>query len=86
MTFASCFATAAERHRSLPADETVPDPLFAPTHAITVDAPPEQVWPWIARSRRAGYRLMEARHLRGIQREGKVLVDDRPAAARRSVA
>jgi hypothetical protein len=48
MAFATCFATAAERHRSLPADETVPDPIFASTHAITIDAPPEKVWPWIA--------------------------------------
>jgi len=26
----------------------IPDPLFTSTHAITIDAPPEQVWPWIA--------------------------------------
>jgi hypothetical protein len=57
MAFATCFATAAERHRSLPADETVSDPLFTSTHAITVDAPPEQVWPWIAQmgAGRAGW-------------------------------
>jgi hypothetical protein len=48
MALATCFATAAERHRSLPADEMVPDPLFTSTHAITISAPPERVWPWIA--------------------------------------
>jgi len=47
MRIAGCFATAAERHRSLPADALLPDPLFTSTHAITIGAPPEQVWPWI---------------------------------------
>jgi hypothetical protein len=57
MAFATCFATAAERRRSHPADETVSDPLFTSTHAITVDAPPAQVWPWIAQmgAGRAGW-------------------------------
>jgi hypothetical protein len=48
MALATCFATAVERHRSLPADGMVPDPIFTSTHAITINAPPEQVWPWIA--------------------------------------
>jgi uncharacterized protein DUF998 len=48
MAFATCVATAAERDRSLPADGMVPDPIFTSTHAITIDAPPEKVWPWIA--------------------------------------
>jgi hypothetical protein len=48
MAFATCFATAAERYRSLPADGMVPDPIFTSTHAITIDAPPEEVWRWIA--------------------------------------
>ena len=34
--------------RLLPGDEVVPDPTFAATRAITVNAPPERVWPWIA--------------------------------------
>jgi hypothetical protein len=48
MAPATCFATAAERHHPLGADELVPDPIFTSTHAITIDAPPEGVWPWIA--------------------------------------
>jgi hypothetical protein len=48
MALVTCFATAAEKHRSLPADGMVSDPIFTSTHAITIDAPPEQVWPWIA--------------------------------------
>ena len=31
----------------LPGDEIVPRPLWASTRAITIDAPPEQVWPWV---------------------------------------
>lgn len=57
MALATCFATAVEKRRSLPADVMVSDPIFTSTHAITIDAPPEQVWPWIAQmgSGRAGW-------------------------------
>ncbi len=40
-------ATDDERRRSLPGDDLVPDPADQATRAITIDAPPEQVWPWI---------------------------------------
>lgn len=62
MAFATCVATAAERHRPLPADGMVPDPLFASTHAITIDAPPDHVWPWIAQmgAGRAGWYSWDA--------------------------
>ena len=57
MALATCFATAAERDRPLPADELVPDPIYTSTHAVTIDAPPEEVWPWIAQmgAGRAGW-------------------------------
>jgi hypothetical protein len=57
MLSATCFATVAERGRSLPADRLVPEPIFTSTHAITIDAPPEAVWPWIAQmgAGRAGW-------------------------------
>jgi hypothetical protein len=62
MAFATCFPTAVERRRSLPADSIVPDALFASTHAITIDAPPDQVWPWIAQmgAGRAGWYSWDA--------------------------
>jgi len=41
-------STDEEVHSQLPGDEVVPDPTFAATRAITVNAPPESVWPWIA--------------------------------------
>jgi hypothetical protein len=57
MVLATCFATAVEKHRSLPADGMISNPIFTSTHAITIDAPPEQVWPWIAQmgAGRAGW-------------------------------
>src|SRR4029079_12710755 len=48
MTLATCFATAFERRRPLPVDAMIPDPVFTSTHAITIDAPCDHVWPWIA--------------------------------------
>ncbi|MFC5369069.1 hypothetical protein [Salinirubrum litoreum] len=40
-------ASAAETRRSLPGDDLVPDPNYQTTRAITIDAPPERVWPWL---------------------------------------
>jgi uncharacterized protein YndB with AHSA1/START domain len=57
MTLASCFATAVEKRRPLAADEMIPNSIFTSTHAVTIDAPPEDVWPWIAQmgAGRAGW-------------------------------
>lgn len=41
-------ATAEEAFRPLPGDELVPAPKFETTRAITVDAEPRDVWPWLA--------------------------------------
>ena len=40
--------TRAERRRSLPGDGLCADPDIVTTHAVTIDAPPEHVWPWLA--------------------------------------
>jgi hypothetical protein len=50
-------ATHDEVHGSMPGEEIVPNPSFNATRAITVDAPPELVWPWIVQMgyRRAGF-------------------------------
>ena len=50
-------ATAKEVHGPMPGDEVVPRAQFNATRAVTVDAPPEGVWPWIVQLgyRRAGF-------------------------------
>jgi hypothetical protein len=40
-------ATAEEVSRPLPGDELVERPTFNATRAITVAAPPEEIWPWL---------------------------------------
>ena len=51
-------ATGADLHRDMPLDRRVPSPNLASTMAITIDAPPEHIWPWlvqIGEPPRAGY-------------------------------
>lgn len=40
-------ATDEELARPMPGDELVVDPKLTYTRAITIDAPPEDVWPWL---------------------------------------
>jgi hypothetical protein len=40
-------ATDTEVAAAMPGDALIPTPSFAATRAITIAAPPEQVWPWI---------------------------------------
>jgi hypothetical protein len=50
-------ATDAELAAPMPGDELVPRSSFTATRAITIDAPPEAVWPWLVQLgyRRAGW-------------------------------
>jgi hypothetical protein len=50
-------ATDAEVVSAMPGDELVPQASFTATRAITIAAPPEEVWPWIVQigTRRAGF-------------------------------
>ncbi len=41
-------ATDAEIAATVPGDELVPHPRLGYTRAITIEAPPERVWPWLA--------------------------------------
>ena len=40
-------STAEERAAALPGDHVVPHPQVVTDHAITIDAPPREVWPWL---------------------------------------
>lgn len=46
-------ATDEEIQRPMPADELVPHPHLDTTRALTIEAPPEAVWPWLVQM---GYR------------------------------
>ncbi len=41
-------ATPAEVEAVLPGDELTPDPGLSMTRAVTIDAPVDSVWPWLA--------------------------------------
>lgn len=41
-------ATDAEFHASLPGDEVIPHPMLEWTRATTIDATPDDIWPWLA--------------------------------------
>jgi hypothetical protein len=41
-------ATPEERSGALPGDELVPEPGIQTTRAVTINAPVEEVWPWLA--------------------------------------
>ena len=75
MVGATCMATALEKRRPLPVDALVPEPIFASTHAITIDAPPEQVWPWIAQmgAGRAGWYSSDAIDNGGTRSSGSIV-------------
>ncbi len=50
-------ATSEEAAEALPGDELTPHPRVQSTRAITIEAPPEQVWPWVVQMgiERAGF-------------------------------
>src|SRR5215831_2790895 len=48
MPFRSVSATRDERTRPLPGDELIPNTIGQLTHAITINRPPGDVWPWLA--------------------------------------
>ena len=50
-------ATEQERAMRLPGDDLVPAPVVQTTHAVTIGAPPDRVWPWLVQTGqgRAGF-------------------------------
>ncbi len=90
-------ATEAERAMPLPGDDLVPAPMMQTTHAVTIGAPPDQVWPWLVQTGqgRAGFysdsklwdRCVDWYYRRlSRQQPGKATVGYHVAAADRIVA
>ncbi|MBO0594702.1 SRPBCC family protein [Nesterenkonia sp. E16_7] len=54
-------ATGSEVAADWPGGELIPDPAWTATHAVTVAASPEQIWPWLAQlgQGRAGFYSFE---------------------------
>jgi len=50
-------ATDEEVRRAMPGDEEVEHPLMNATRAVTINAPPEEIWPWLVQigTGRAGW-------------------------------
>lgn len=50
-------ASREEAQRAMPGDALVPDLLYVTTQALTIEAPPTRVWPWLAQmgAGRAGW-------------------------------
>jgi len=77
MALTTCVATILEKRRRLRVDAMIPNPLFTSTHAITIDARPEQVWPWIAQmgAGRAGWYSWDAIDNGGMPSASRVAPD-----------
>jgi hypothetical protein len=73
-------ATDEEVRGSMPGDEIVPNPSFNATRAITIDAPPELVWPWIVQMgyRRAGFYTYALLDNAGYESADRVLGEYQP--------
>ncbi len=41
-------ATGRELRMPLPGDDLIPQPAYISMRAVTIDAPPDKVWPWLA--------------------------------------
>lgn len=70
-------ATNAEINAAMPGDDLVPKAQFTATRAITIDAPPEAVWPWIVQMGhgRAGFYSYDLLDNAGHASATRVLAD-----------
>ena len=67
-----------EESKALPGDDLVPTPKGIITRGITIDAPPEAVWPWLVQMGygRAGWYSYDRMDMKGGS-----ATDDRPGLA-----
>jgi uncharacterized protein YndB with AHSA1/START domain len=73
-------ATDEEVRGSMPGDEIIPRASFNATRAITIDAPPEMVWPWIVQMgyRRAGFYTYALLDNAGYESADRILEEYQP--------
>jgi hypothetical protein len=73
-------ATDEEVRGPMPGDEMVRKASFNATRAITIDAPPEMVWPWIVQMgyRRAGFYIYALLDNAGYESADRVLDEYQP--------
>jgi hypothetical protein len=72
-------ATDREIEAAYPGDELIPEPRWAANHAISIDAMPEQVWPWIAQigqGRGGFYTYEKLENIAGCQMENSSRILD----------
>jgi hypothetical protein len=68
-------STVEEIARPMPGDEVLERPTFNATRAVTIDATPEEIWPWIVQIgyRRAGFYSYDALDNDGIPSAERIL-------------
>jgi hypothetical protein len=73
-------ATEDEVHGVMPGDEIVPKASFKATRAITIDAPPDMVWPWIVQMGygRAGFYTYPLLDNAGYESADRILEEYQP--------
>ena len=67
--------TPDECQRTMDGDAILPNPTHSATHAVTIDAPPDDIWPWLVQM---GYRRVGLYSYDWLDRVFGVL--DRPSA------
>jgi hypothetical protein len=68
-------STDAEIARAMPGDEVLENPTFNATRAVTIEASPEEIWPWIVQIgyRRAGFYSYDSLDNDGIPSAERIL-------------
>jgi len=68
-------STVEEIARSMPGDEVLEQPTFNATRAVTIEATPEEIWPWVVQIgyRRAGFYSYDSLDNDGIPSAERIL-------------
>ena len=68
-------STHEEIARAMPGDEVLENPVFNATRGVTIEATPEEIWPWIVQIgyRRAGFYSYDALDNDGIPSSDVIL-------------